>query len=112
MRVATFTLTEDFTVHDLDTAITNAYAPQSPVAFEFDLTGFRSLPPRTTLANICTVLEKHRSTTQRLLDHSVIRVRSRWLARGARLALIIFRPERPVRVVVTTNAHDHPPNHP
>ena len=83
-----------------DRAIAGAYAPNKPVQFVFDLRRITRVPSKQSIGALSEVLERHRPTTRRLLQHSTVRVRSRWLAFAARAALVLVRPERPVRVVV------------
>ena len=99
--IVTFEVDERFTVGKLDMMLHIAYLSKSQVEFVFNLTRSKI----TDVAHVIQakpVLEKYRPLTRKYLKKTTIVVGNKLMKCIIKTALVILKPEKPVKVRLNT----------
>lgn len=91
-------ITNDTTPEDMDRYFTQVWRHNQKVVLVFDTTQCSNISLRRAM-RMKSVLNKHRESSKRFIDHSQILVKSNFTKRILRTALFLIRTERPVIIV-------------
>lgn len=100
MSTITFNVDDRFSAELLDHLLHCAYSPQLPVEFRFNLTQAHITNVKHIL-RAKPILEKYRPLTKKYLKNTTVIVGNRLTATLVRSALVVLRPEKPVKVYVS-----------